>query len=56
MGKRKTIDCSGNVAYGFAVAEASLGRNRRNRIKTGLGKSLPLMVWRGKGNKGSLSP
>lgn len=37
MGKRRTIEFSGNAAYGFEVAEASLGRSRKSRIKTGLG-------------------
>lgn len=37
MGKRRTIDYSGNVAYGFEVAEASLGKSKKSRIKTGLG-------------------
>ena len=36
-GERRGIEFSGNVAYGLEVAEASLGRSKKSRIKTGLG-------------------
>ena len=34
---RGAIDFSGNVAYGLEAAEASLGRSKESRIKTGIG-------------------
>ena len=33
-----------NVAYGLESAEASLGRSKKSRIQTGLGRGCPLMV------------
>ena len=37
MGERRALEFFGNVAYGLEVAEASLGRSKKSRIKTGLG-------------------
>lgn len=37
MGERRALEFSGNVAYGLEIAEASLGRSKKSRIKTGLG-------------------
>lgn len=56
MGKRRIIDFSGSVAYGFEVADASLGRSKKRRMQTALGSWFGLMVWTGKGDNGSLSP
>lgn len=55
MRKRRAIDFSGNVAYGLDVAEASLGRSRKSRIKTGLGSRFPFIM-KGKESNGSLCP